>query len=73
MTRSRVLAAVGLTVTAVLVGAALFGLWHVVVAGLIRGNPRAAQFGVALTTVSGLLLVGLVLLGRRLRPGSVSD
>lgn len=73
MTRSRVLVALGLAVVAVLVGAAVFGLWHVVVAGMIRGNARAAQFGVALTAVAGLLLVAVVLLGRRLRAGSVSD
>lgn len=72
MTRSRILAGLGLAVGAVLAGAALFGLWHVVVAGLIRGNPRAGQFGVALTTVAGLLLVGLVLVARRLRRGTVS-
>lgn len=35
-----------------LAGAAAFGLWHVVVGGLINGNPRAGAFGAVLATVS---------------------
>ena len=33
---------------AALAGACLFGLWHVVVGGFLRGNIRAAEFGVGL-------------------------
>ena len=55
------LAAVGL----VLVGACLFGLWHVVVGGLVNGNPRAAAFGAALAAVAAALLAGLVFAARR--------
>jgi hypothetical protein len=39
-----------------LVGAGLFGLWHVVVGGLVNGNARAATFGVELAAGSGALL-----------------
>jgi hypothetical protein len=35
-----------------LAGAAAFGLWHVVVGGLINGNPRAGAFGAVLAAVS---------------------
>jgi uncharacterized membrane protein len=72
VTRPRILAALALAVGAVLVGAALFGLWHVVVAGLIRGNARAGQFGVALTVVAGLLLALLVVVAARLRRETVN-
>jgi hypothetical protein len=43
----------------VLVGAALFGLIHIV-GGTWHGNPRAAMFGVALSTVSLAALALLV-------------
>jgi len=47
---------------AVLVGALAFGLWHVVVGGLIDGNPRAGAFGVGLALAAGIAL----LVGRRM-------
>jgi hypothetical protein len=51
-----------------LLGAFLFGAWHVVVGGLGRGNWSAAAFGFALCGVSGALLwVGTWLTGRLLR------
>ena len=56
-------AALALVVLA-LVGAGLFGLWHVVVGGLVNGNPRAAAFGVGLAAASGGLLA-LVWFARR--------
>ncbi len=58
-----------LVAIAILAGATAFGLWHVVVGGLVNGNPRAAGFGVVLARVAGGLLVGLVVLLRRRRVG----
>jgi hypothetical protein len=52
-------------VLVVLVGATAFGLWHLVVGGLINGNPRAATFGVVLATGAGALLVMVVAWTRR--------
>jgi hypothetical protein len=54
-------------VVVILLGAAAFGLWHVVVGGLVNGNPRAAAFGAALATASVVLVAGLVAVDRRLR------
>jgi hypothetical protein len=48
-------------------GALLFGLWHVVVGGVVNGNVRAASFGMALSAVSAGFLLSLWLLTRRLR------
>jgi hypothetical protein len=48
-------------------GALLFGLWHVVVGGIVNGNVRAASFGMALSAVSAGFLLSLWLLTRRLR------
>ena len=44
----------------VLVGAALFGIWHVIVGGMLHGNLRAAVFGFVLATVAGGLLAVVV-------------
>jgi hypothetical protein len=47
-------------------GATAFGLWHLVVGGLISGNPRAATFGFVLALGAGIpLLVGTWALRRR--------
>ena len=43
----------------VLAGAMAFGLWHLVVGGLVNGNPRAGAFGAALATVAGGLLIAV--------------
>jgi hypothetical protein len=51
--------------TLVLVGAIAFGLWHVVVGGLINGNGAAARFGIALAAVAFFGLTGVRLLVRR--------
>ena len=48
-----------LAAVAILVGATLFGLWHVVVGGLIHGNARAAGFGVVLATLAGGLAAAI--------------
>lgn len=50
-----------------LAGATAFGLWHLVVGGLINGNPRAAMFGLVLALTAGLLLAGWTWLLRRRR------
>jgi membrane protease YdiL (CAAX protease family) len=62
----RVIAAV---LVAVLIGATLFGLWHLIVGGLLNGNPRAGTFGFLLAAVAGSFLGGLAVGLRRLRPG----
>ncbi|MDR3544666.1 MAG: hypothetical protein P4L30_02720 [Candidatus Limnocylindrales bacterium] len=46
----------GGTVTLALAGAFLFGAWHVLFGWLVKGNPRAGAFGVALAAVSAALL-----------------
>jgi hypothetical protein len=50
-----------------LAGAFLFGAWHVLVGGVLHGNPRAGEFGVALAGFSAAALAALVGLvrGRR--------
>ncbi len=53
-----------------LAAAAAFGLWHVVVGGLINGNPRAGTFGVILALAAGLPLVAGVWQVRHRRPRS---
>ena len=50
-----------------LAGATAFGLWHLVVGGMLHGNPRAATFGAVLAIVAALLLVGTTALARRTR------
>ena len=54
-------------VAAALVGATLFGLWHVVVGGLIHRNAAAGGFGAALSLVAGGLLAVSVVGLRRMR------
>jgi hypothetical protein len=56
-----------LAITLVCAAALAFGLWHVIVGGLINGNPRAASFGVTLAAVSGGFLMGLAAAFRRRR------
>jgi hypothetical protein len=53
----------------VLAGATAFGLWHVVIGGLVRGNPGAAAFGVVLASLAGGLLRAVIVVDRRLRRG----
>ena len=44
---------------AALIGAFLFGVWHVLFGGFVKGNWRAGAFGIALAGISaGLLAVG---------------
>jgi hypothetical protein len=60
--------AVLVALTAALVGATAFGLWHLVVGGLVNGNPRAGAFGFLLAAVAGSFLAGLLVGVRRFRP-----
>jgi hypothetical protein len=46
-------------------GALAFGLWHVVIGGLVNGNPRAAAFGVVLATGAASALLSAVSLRQR--------
>jgi hypothetical protein len=48
-------------------GATLFGLWHVVVGGVLHGNTRAAEFGAILAAASALILAVAVRFVRRPR------
>ena len=57
---------VGGTIAAALAGAFLFGAWHVLFGGFVKGNWRAGAFGVALAAVSAALLAGEAALARRL-------
>ena len=52
-----------------LLGATAFGLWHLVVGGVINGNPRAGAFGFGLALAAGLTLIaGAWFVRRRSRP-----
>ncbi len=50
-----------------MLGATLFGLWHLVVGGVVNGNPRAGTFGFVLALAAGLPLLAGVWLARRRR------
>ncbi len=52
-------------VIVVLAAAGLFGLWHVVVGGLLHGNGRAGLFGAVLATIAGSLLTVAAVAWRR--------
>jgi len=54
--RRRAAIVLGGTITAALVGAFLFGAWHILYGGFVKGNWRAGGFGLALAAVSGALL-----------------
>ncbi|MDA8236782.1 MAG: hypothetical protein M0T75_02690 [Chloroflexi bacterium] len=63
---TRAALAVAGVAAAALIGAFLFGAWHVLVGGFVKGNWRAGAFGVALAAASGALLWIEVAVGRRL-------
>jgi hypothetical protein len=54
-------------VVLLLVGATAFGLWHLVVGGLVNANPRAGAFGRILAAVAGSALIALLSYRRRRR------
>lgn len=55
---------------AALLGAFLFGVWHVVFGGIVKGNWRAGGFGLALAAIAGGLLVIELAIARRLLPSA---
>ncbi len=65
---TRVVLVVAGILAAGLLGAFLFGLWHVVVGGFLNGNWNAGGFGIALASVAGVLLWIEAALARRLLP-----
>jgi hypothetical protein len=48
--------AVASVVAVALLGAFLFGAWHVAFGGLVKGNWRAGGFGIALASAAGVML-----------------
>jgi hypothetical protein len=54
-------AVVSAIVLLMLVGATAFGLWHLIVGGVLHGNARAATFGLVLAAGAGAVLAGVVL------------
>jgi uncharacterized membrane protein YedE/YeeE len=63
---TRVALALAGVLAAVLLGAFVFGLWHVVVGGFISDNWNAGGFGIALASVAGVLLWIEASIARRL-------
>ena len=57
--------ALAVVIVVALAGATAFGLWHLVVGGMLNGNPRAAAFGAVLAIVAALLLVATTVVARR--------
>jgi len=70
---TRVVLVVAGILAAGLLGAFLFGLWHVVVGGFLKGNWNAGGFGIALASVTGVLLWIEAAVARRLLPRSSSS
>lgn len=54
---ARIALVVGIVAGAALLGGLLFGAWHVLFGGFVKGNWRAGGFGVALALACGVLLV----------------
>ncbi len=67
---TRVALAIAGLLAAALLGAFLFGLWHVVVGGILNGNWNAAGFGFALASVAGVLLWIEASIARRFLPSA---
>ena len=70
---TRVAFALAIALAAGLLGAFLFGLWHVIVGGFIKGNRNAGGFGIALASVAGVLLWIEAAITRRLLLRSASS
>jgi hypothetical protein len=67
-TGTRIALALAVILAAALLGAFLFGLWHLVVGGFLKGNWNAGGFGIALASVAGVLLWIEAAIARRLLP-----
>jgi hypothetical protein len=65
---TRAALALAVAIAVALLGAFLFGLWHVVVGGFLKGNWNAGGFGIALASVAGVLLWIEAAVARRLLP-----
>jgi len=65
---NRVSLALAALLAAALLGAFVFGLWHLVVGGLLKGNWNAGGFGIGLASVAGVLLWIEAAIARRLLP-----
>ena len=70
---ARVALALAGVLAAALLGAFLFGLWHVLFGGFVKGNWRAGGFGIALTAIAGGLLAIEAAIARRLLPPAGSS
>jgi hypothetical protein len=71
-TPTRIALGGAILVAAALLGAFVFGLWHVVVGGFVKGNWNAAGFGFALSGAAGVLLWMEAAIARRLLPAAPS-
>ena len=69
---TRVALGLAVVLAAALLGAFVFGLWHVVVGGFMKGNWNAGGFGIALASVAGVLLWIEAAIARRLLPSAGS-
>jgi len=69
---TRIALALAMALAAGLLGAFLFGLWHMVVGGFLKGNWEAGGFGIALASVAGVLLWIEAAIARRLLPRPAS-
>jgi len=69
-TPTRIVLGIAIVIAAGLLGAFLFGLWHIVVGGFIKGNWNAAGFGFALSSVTGILLWIEASAAKRLLPAA---
>jgi hypothetical protein len=65
---SRIALALAVALAVALLGAFLFGLWHVLVGGFVKGNWNAGGFGIALASVAGVLLWIEAAIARRILP-----
>ena len=69
-TGTRVVLVLAGAVAAGLLGAFLFGLWHLAVGGVLKGNWNAGGFGIALASVAGILLWIEAAIARRMLPAA---
>lgn len=69
-TPTRIILGIAIVIAAGLLGAFLFGVWHIVVGGFVKGNWNAAGFGFALSSVTGVLLWIEASIARRLLPAA---
>jgi hypothetical protein len=67
----RLAIAITAAIALALLGAFLFGAWHVLFGGIVKGNWRAGGFGLALASAAGVLLwIDAIVLRRATRPAA---